>query len=152
MNDKKQMRSAARLYAVQALFQMEVSGQTTEAVTREFEDLRFGASYDDIGEFAEGDDLGEHRPGLNAARERGVVHPFVTAGIGKDDIRALSREAGLPTWNKPSGACATWFSRPTHTSFRFFTPAIDGDRKYLGSYRRGDPQNTSRPHDVVPNT
>ena len=55
MNDKKQMRSAARLYAVQALFQMEVSGQTTEAVTREFEDLRFGASYDDIGEFAEGD-------------------------------------------------------------------------------------------------
>ncbi len=55
MNDKKQMRSAARLYAVQALFQMEVSGQTTEAVTREFEDLRFGATYDDIGEFAEGD-------------------------------------------------------------------------------------------------
>jgi transcription antitermination protein NusB len=52
--DKRQMKSAARLYAVQALFQMEVSGQTVEAVTREFETHRFGATYDE-GEFAEGD-------------------------------------------------------------------------------------------------
>ena len=51
---KKQMKSAARLYAVQALFQMEASGQTVEAVTREFETHRFGAVYDDA-EFAEGD-------------------------------------------------------------------------------------------------
>ncbi|NEX45793.1 transcription antitermination factor NusB [Pseudotabrizicola algicola] len=52
--EKKQMRSAARLYAVQALFQMEVSGQTIKAVCREFEVHRFGATYDE-GEFAEGD-------------------------------------------------------------------------------------------------
>ena len=52
-SDKRQMKSAARLYAVQALFQMEVSGQTVEAVTREFETHRFGATYDE-GEFAEG--------------------------------------------------------------------------------------------------
>jgi N utilization substance protein B len=52
--EKKQMKSAARLYAVQALFQMEASGQTVEAVTREFETHRFGATYDE-GEFAEGD-------------------------------------------------------------------------------------------------
>jgi hypothetical protein len=32
------------------------------------------------------------------------------------------------------------------------TPHIDGERKYLGSYLRGDPQNTSLPHDVVPKT
>jgi len=51
--DKRQMKSASRLYAVQALFQMEVSGQTVEAVTREFETHRFGATYDE-GEFAEG--------------------------------------------------------------------------------------------------
>lgn len=44
--EKKQMKSAARLYAVQALFQMEASGQTVEAVTREFETHRFGATYD----------------------------------------------------------------------------------------------------------
>ncbi|MEM9972039.1 MAG: transcription antitermination factor NusB [Pseudomonadota bacterium] len=50
----RQMKSAARLYAVQALFQMEAAGQTVEAVQREFEDHRFGAEYD--GEtLAEGD-------------------------------------------------------------------------------------------------
>ena len=52
--EKRQMKSASRLYAVQALFQMESSGQTVEAVTREFETHRFGATYDE-GEFAEGD-------------------------------------------------------------------------------------------------
>ncbi len=52
--DKRQMRSAARLYAVQALFQMESSGQTVKAVCREFESHRFGATYEE-GEFAEGD-------------------------------------------------------------------------------------------------
>ncbi len=53
-NQKRKMKSAARLYAVQALFQMEASGQTTETITREFEDHRFGATYDDV-EMAEGD-------------------------------------------------------------------------------------------------
>jgi N utilization substance protein B len=52
--EKKQRKSASRLYAVQALFQMETSGQTVEAVTREFETHRFGATYEE-GEFAEGD-------------------------------------------------------------------------------------------------
>ncbi len=53
-NQKRRMRSAARLYAVQALFQMEASGQPVEAVTREFEDHRFGAVYEG-DEMAEGD-------------------------------------------------------------------------------------------------
>ncbi len=53
-DEKKQMKSAARLYAVQALFQMESSGQTVEAVQREFETHRFGAVYDG-DEMAEGD-------------------------------------------------------------------------------------------------
>lgn len=52
--DKKQMRSASRLYAVQALFQMESSGQTVERIQREFEDFRFGETIDD-GEMIEGD-------------------------------------------------------------------------------------------------
>lgn len=52
--DKKAMRSAARLYAVQALFQMESSGQTVQTICREFETHRFGATYDE-GEFIEGD-------------------------------------------------------------------------------------------------
>ena len=52
--EKRQMKSAARLYAVQALFQLESSGQTVQAITREFETHRFGATYDE-GEFVEGD-------------------------------------------------------------------------------------------------
>ena len=51
---KRQMKSAARLYAVQALFQMEAAGQTVEAVRREFEDFRFGAELDG-DELVEGD-------------------------------------------------------------------------------------------------
>ncbi|PIE12915.1 MAG: transcription antitermination factor NusB [Rhodobacterales bacterium] len=53
-NQKRKMKSASRLYAVQALFQMEQSGQTVEQVMVEFEDHRFGAEYDG-DEMAEGD-------------------------------------------------------------------------------------------------
>ena len=52
-NQKRKMKSAARLYAVQALFQMEVSGQDTDAVIQEFVDHRFGAVYEEA-EMAEG--------------------------------------------------------------------------------------------------
>ena len=51
---KRQMKSAARLYAVQALFQMEAAGQTVDKVAREFETHRFGAVYEG-DEMAEGD-------------------------------------------------------------------------------------------------
>jgi uncharacterized protein len=51
------------------------------------------------------DDLGDHRPGLKAADERGARHPLVEAGLTKAEIRALSRELGLPTWDKPQLAC-----------------------------------------------
>ena len=53
-NQKRKMKSAARLYAVQALFQMETTGQTVDAIRQEFEDHRFGAVYDE-GEMTEGD-------------------------------------------------------------------------------------------------
>ena len=51
------------------------------------------------------DDLGDYRPGLDAARERRVNSPLVDAGLTKADIRALSKEADLPTWDKPAQAC-----------------------------------------------
>ncbi|HVL91617.1 MAG TPA: ATP-dependent sacrificial sulfur transferase LarE [Actinomycetota bacterium] len=51
------------------------------------------------------DDTGDFRPGQRAARERGVRAPLLEAGLGKDEIRALSRERGLPTWDKPASAC-----------------------------------------------
>jgi uncharacterized protein len=50
-------------------------------------------------------DLGEHRPGLVASTEEGILHPFIEAGITKQDIRDIARECGLPTWQKPSAAC-----------------------------------------------
>jgi uncharacterized protein len=51
------------------------------------------------------DDLGDVRPGIAAARGRGARMPMVDAGLTKDEIRALSRELGLRTWDKPQLAC-----------------------------------------------
>ena len=51
------------------------------------------------------DDLGDHRPGQRAAVEGGARFPLVTAGLTKDDVRAVSRRLGLRTWDKPAAAC-----------------------------------------------
>ncbi len=51
------------------------------------------------------DDLGDHRPGMQSARQRGVRAPLIEAELTKAEIRELSRELGLPTWDKPSFAC-----------------------------------------------
>ncbi|MDE0135914.1 MAG: ATP-dependent sacrificial sulfur transferase LarE [Acidimicrobiaceae bacterium] len=51
------------------------------------------------------DDLGDHRPGQNAARDRGARFPLVEAGFTKADVRRLSAELGLRTWDKPAAAC-----------------------------------------------
>jgi uncharacterized protein len=51
------------------------------------------------------DDEGDYRPGRRAAARHGVRSPLLEAGLGKDDIRTLSRERGLPTWDKPAMAC-----------------------------------------------
>ncbi len=51
------------------------------------------------------DDVSDHRPGMRAAAELGVVSPLKEAGLTKDDIRQISHELGLPTWDKPSFAC-----------------------------------------------
>jgi uncharacterized protein len=51
------------------------------------------------------DDLGDHRPGQRAAAEAGAVFPLVDAGITKDEVRRVSRDLGLRTWDKPAAAC-----------------------------------------------
>ena len=51
------------------------------------------------------DDLGEHRPGLQAAMERGVVAPLVDAGFDKADVRALARLWNLSNAEKPAAPC-----------------------------------------------
>ncbi len=51
------------------------------------------------------DDLGDHRPGMRATAEGGVAHPLLAAGLGKDEVRRLSKELGLATWDAPQQAC-----------------------------------------------
>ena len=51
------------------------------------------------------DDLGDHRPGMKSAAEHGVRAPLIEAELWKAEIRELSRELGLPTWDKPAFAC-----------------------------------------------
>lgn len=50
-------------------------------------------------------DLEEYRPGLKAMTNEGIVHPFIEAGMTKQDIRNLARESGYSFWNKPSASC-----------------------------------------------
>lgn len=58
-----------------------------------------------VAHAAQMDDVGDFRPGHRAAEELGVRAPLMEAGLTKEDIRALSRKLGLPTWDKPSMAC-----------------------------------------------
>ena len=51
------------------------------------------------------DDLGDHRPGITAAREAGVLSPLSDTGLTKQDVRDLAREMNLPNWEKPALAC-----------------------------------------------
>ncbi|TDL75625.1 ATP-dependent sacrificial sulfur transferase LarE [Rhodococcus qingshengii] len=51
------------------------------------------------------DDMNEYRPGMQAAKEKGIRGPLLEANLYKQEIRELSREFDLPTWNKPSFAC-----------------------------------------------
>jgi uncharacterized protein len=60
---------------------------------------------DAVAEGSNIDDEGDYRPGLLAVREQGVRSPLREAGLVKEEIRLLSREMGLPTWNKQSFAC-----------------------------------------------
>ena len=101
MTDKRQMKSAARLYAVQALFQMEHSAQTIDAVRQEFEDHRFGATYDG-DEMAEGNvnlfrDLLENavdaQAPIDQMTDRALVAKWPLKRIDPT-LRALFRAAG----------------------------------------------------------
>lgn len=51
------------------------------------------------------DDMSDYRPGLQACEELGIRSPLKEVGLGKEEIRVLSKQMALPTWNKPSLAC-----------------------------------------------
>ncbi|MEH7305502.1 ATP-dependent sacrificial sulfur transferase LarE [Neobacillus drentensis] len=62
--------------------------------------LEKGHSY--IADGTKASDVGDYRPGMKALKEKGVRSPLQEAGLTKDDIRILSKEMNLKTWNKPS--------------------------------------------------
>ena len=73
-----------------------------------FEKIQEIAEQEKITAIVEGsnlDDNGDYRPGLTAVAELGIHSPLRSIGFTKEDIRALSRHFGLPTWNKQSFAC-----------------------------------------------
>jgi transcription antitermination protein NusB len=100
-NQLRKMKSAARFYAVQALFQMEASGQMVDQIIAEFETHRFGAVYDEA-EMAEGDvdtfrklmgDAVNHQAQIDQMTDRALVAKWPIARIDPT-LRALFRAAG----------------------------------------------------------
>jgi len=69
------------------------------------EEFRVRQGFDCIAYGINADDQGDYRPGQQAAREHGVAAPLLDAGLTKQDIRNLAREAGLRIWDKPASAC-----------------------------------------------
>jgi uncharacterized protein len=92
--------------------------------------LRTLASARGIGCVLDGtnaDDVSEHRPGRRAAAEFDVVSPLLEVGLHKSEIRELSKQLGLPTWDKPQGACLA-------TRFPYGTPITeDGLERVAGA-------------------
>jgi uncharacterized protein len=75
-----------------------------------FETIAYGVNLDDKSDF---------RPGQAAASQHGVSAPLLDAGLTKEDVRALAREAGLRIWDKPASACLSSrieYGRPVTTS------------------------------------
>ena len=101
-NQKRRMKSASRLYAVMALYQMEVSGQTVEKVQHEFVDHRFGAEIEEGVEMVEGDitlfgkitgDAVNWQAKIDQMTDRALVAKWPIARIDTT-LRALFRAAG----------------------------------------------------------
>ncbi|HXW07984.1 MAG TPA: ATP-dependent sacrificial sulfur transferase LarE [Vicinamibacterales bacterium] len=80
-----------------------------------------------IADGSNADDRGDYRPGRQAAREFGVRSPLDDADLTKTEIRALSRVAGLPTWDEPASACLSsripYFSEVTGDKLRMIERA-----------------------------
>ena len=72
-----------------------------DSIAKMAEDQRFRNFVDGSNQ----DDLGDHRPGMKALKERNVRSPLQEAGMTKQEIRDLSKEFGLPTWDKDALAC-----------------------------------------------
>jgi pyridinium-3,5-biscarboxylic acid mononucleotide sulfurtransferase len=75
------------------------------------------------------DDLNDYRPGLEAARERSVRHPLAEVGLTKAEIRQLSHEMGLATWDRPASPCLS-------SRFPYGTPITPEGLRMVGEAER----------------
>jgi uncharacterized protein len=108
-------RSAGIKHIVIQSEELEIEGFTNNPPNRcylckyeLFSKIKEVAGKYDIQHIAEGsniDDLDDYRPGMQAIKELGIISPLKDAGLGKDAIRKLSKQMGLPTWDKQSFAC-----------------------------------------------
>jgi pyridinium-3,5-biscarboxylic acid mononucleotide sulfurtransferase len=85
-----------------------------------------------IADGSNADDRGDYRPGRQAAREFGVLSPLDEAALSKADIRELSHEAGLPSWDEPASACLSsripYHSEVTNEKLRVIEEAEEAVR------------------------
>lgn len=117
--DRASALATARLIGARHLVvesnELEVPGYAANPVNRcylckhnLFEVCEAKAADLGIADIADGlnlDDLGDYRPGIRAATEKRVRHPLVEAGLGKAEVRELSRLLKLPTWDRPASPC-----------------------------------------------
>ncbi len=117
--EQKEARALARLFSVEHREitgdEIHLAGFRTNPPDRcyhckkhlfsKIEEIRRQEGHEVVLDGSNVDDLSDFRPGLRALEELGVKSPLREAGLGKAEIRTLSREMGLRTWNKPSLAC-----------------------------------------------
>lgn len=81
-----------------------------------------------IADGLQADDLEENRPGARAAAEDGIIHPLAEAGLTKQELRELAREAGLPNSERPAAPCLA----------TRFPPGVPISRALLGKIEKGE--------------
>ena len=95
-------------------------------------DLAERRGFEAVADGSNADDRGDYRPGRTAARQFGVISPLDDADLTKTDIRLLSHEAGLPTWDEPASACLSsripYYSEVTEAKLRVIEDAEEAIR------------------------
>lgn len=97
-----------------------------------------------LAEGTNADDISEYRPGMRAIAELGISSPLAEAGLTKDEIRALSKKMGLPTWDKPSFACLATRIEHGAPVTREVLSRVEAAEEYMASL--GFPQYRVRIH------
>jgi pyridinium-3,5-biscarboxylic acid mononucleotide sulfurtransferase len=92
-------------------------------------DLARAEGFEAVADGTHAGDEGDHRPGRKALAECGVRSPLLEAGLGKEEIRALSASLGVPLWDRPSNSClASRFPYGTPVTAQGLARVAQGER------------------------